>query len=211
MINESSPSELNISSLANEIHDSAWAESPVKPIGRAFLSKFLHRLESINEVEFITRCFLSFERSYCIALLLSAPELWEPLTLENWNRLAAEASPRPQVARFDVSGRYSDVEFFVKWLKLDYLTCAFENNLLSATDKSRIALYCESNAGSLTEYSDDRSDLDGVVLCSSDRLTAYRAKLIRACPALLPRFDNESSLQEYAHERLISCSLDVEE
>ena len=192
----------DIASLGDEIHQRAWADSQTKPIGRAFAVKYLGQLAKVKADLFLQYCFNSFDSGYCDAMLLSLPELWERLTLRDWEGIAIGLSPRPRITRFDPTGKYSDLEFFVRSLNLDFLAYTFSITTLSREDKMRLLEYCEANADSLIGASGDFDFLDGISFCSADRLRAYRSRLLMSCPLLLPKFHDANSLRSYAHELL---------
>jgi hypothetical protein len=188
---------MNVVSLAEEIHDQSWAMSPVKPIGRSFALRYLDRLSRVDRVEFLTYCFHSFDGAYNMSLLLSLPELWELFHLDDWKKVALLLSPRPEIGRFDPTGQYSDVAFFIRWLKLDGLRYALSMPNLPNPDKIRIVRYCAANAVSLMGAPDDRSDLDGVLLCAASRVDVHRARLLAEDKHLIPAYSDETSFHRY--------------
>lgn len=189
---------MDVALLAEELHDQSWVESPVKPIGRSFAVRYLSKLDGVDRVAFLKYCLASFDRSYSVNLLLSLPELWQPLRLGEWSAIMLGLSPRPEFSPHDPTGRYSDVIFFVKWLDLDALGFTFSIPGIPAADKLRVARYCEAKAGSLVVSPEDLDDLDGEVLCSRDHLVAYRAKLLSEDGRLRPPYAGEDALREYA-------------
>ncbi len=188
---------MTVNEIATEVHDRAWVDSAVKPLGRSFLLSYLPRLEQMDSRELLFYNFCNFDLSYNMAFLLSGPELWEQWTLADWVEIAIDLSPRPSIGRFDPTGRYSDIVLFHKWLGLDGLGFAVSQTGIPLEDKQRICHYCRANALFLLPLPEDSEDLDGEVLCSVDRLTDYRARLLALDQHLQLDLHDEQAFRAY--------------
>ncbi|MEP0792025.1 MULTISPECIES: hypothetical protein, partial [Cyanophyceae] len=112
---------MQLARLLTEIYDIAWEKSTVKPMSRRFILQYLPQLIKLDKLEVFTYSFKNFDRDENMSFLLSVPELWESMRLQDWVTLMKLLSPRPNITIFDATGCYSDIIFFIKWLNLDNL------------------------------------------------------------------------------------------
>lgn len=175
---------MTLATLATEIHDRAWDESSVKPVGRTFVLQYLPKLVEANPLELFAYSFKNFDFSYNLAFLLSTPELWEAMTVGDWVELMKRLSPRPPITIFDPTACYSDLVFFHKWLNLDGLGLALSQCEISAEDRRRMCHYCRANVSSILPSEEDAEDLDGKTLCPADQRQAAGPRPAPAPPLL---------------------------
>lgn len=182
-----------------KMFDDSWVRSDVKPMGRAFVRSYLADLLEFNKVELLTALCQLSDRSDCIALLLSAPELWRPLRRGDWLSIASNVCPRPKPSYNDISGRYADVAFLITYLSLDAIALTTgPDSTLSNCDKIYICDFCIGQADLLVLEEDDFDDLNGEILCSHDELVAARNTLLAEDEHLTPCFFDAPTLRSYA-------------
>lgn len=190
---------MEIVNLLAEIFDRAWNETAVLPLGRKFVLQYLPQLMQLDRLDLLTCSMKNFDRGENLSLLLSVPELWESMQLQDWSDLMKAMSPRPEVSVFDPTGCYVDMIFLIVELNLDGLQFALSQDELGVEDKRRIYRYCRATPHFEGIQKND-TNLDGENWCSAEQILNYRSKLLAQNENLIPTYSDWETFRHYADE-----------
>lgn len=202
-----SNSPQTIEQFVRELFEDGWKHSPIKPLCQEFMRGRNEQLRLYPAADIVVHACEAYHRD-ALALLLSAPELWENFSVGDWRSIMARLSPRPGIEFGDWPGRFADVAFLTTYLQVDAIALA---GTLPVAEQIQICRFCQGSTESHSLFLEDSDveDLDGVILCTPQELERARDRLVLEDGSLKPCYGNQEELVEYASGTLLRLRGDL--
>jgi len=146
-------------------------------VGIPYFLEFHHELPRQNAIEFLAFNFREYPYVYSSELMLGTPFVWADFTSQEWVALLRAGSPRPNSLRLiEEISSFCDLEFLVKYLRLNALNVYAADPLISDLDKMNAIGYFKRFSYLLEPEVDDL--LDGVSLIGIKEIERIRSRLV---------------------------------
>lgn len=194
---------IEMTDFIKNLVDEAWRLNPTTGMTRPYIKGIITDILRWNPVEFVVGLGSHLDRRDVTSILLSAPELWFCLGIDDWRRIVRGLSPKPDRGFADWSGFYSDIEFLALYLRIDPIAVACHSKTsLTMSDKRQVCQYCLDEADVLFMTAEDCSYLDGNLRISIEELNSARKRIIAEDESVVPQYSNAAELREYAIDSL---------
>ena len=173
-----------VTNLHRNLYDAATA-SDHYPISRGLILQFKYQILSFDKVEFLTGLFSNnFNADYTVKLLLSFPELWLDLTLEDWIKIISNTKRITPRALGINEGCFSDIKFLCRFLNIDGFQILSLTNI-DIKAKKNIVNYFRMHAFILDPNIAKKSYLfDDVEENILDILKKYKSSFLKQNPSI---------------------------
>lgn len=187
---------MNQQALFHEMY-SLYGHSDV--VGIAFFERYKEGLVKNSFKDVLAFQMCEYPHQYVLDFILGTPFLWKELTPEDW--MSILIMPRNHKMDPEPDGRFSDFEFFSRFLKIDVIRFAMISSLIDAESKISLINYFSRFSYLLASSELDEEDLDGIYQVDKTQIDEAAKRFLGKYACMTLQLDINGARQYIANVR----------